>query len=106
MPSRKRSAERKQNNVHHKEKKTKHKVLGHCVSSQITLAAPRLGAEEGVGRTKKRGQTPKNAGKSPTTWYIFFCHQSEHIYLIFFANQKNAGKSPSRIYDSRNNTTF
>ena len=44
-------AEIKQNNVHHKEKKTKHTVLCHCASSQITLAAPRLGGEEGVGRT-------------------------------------------------------
>ena len=34
---------RKQNNVHHKERKTKHAVLCHVVSSQITLAAPRLG---------------------------------------------------------------
>ena len=51
VPSRKRIAERKQNNVHHKEKKTKHTVLCHCVSSQITQAALRLGAEEGVGRT-------------------------------------------------------
>ena len=45
---------RKQNNVHHKEKKTKHTVLYHCLSSQITLAAPQLGAEEGVGRTTKK----------------------------------------------------
>ena len=42
---------RKQNNVHHKENKTKHTVLCHRMRSQITLAAPRLGAEEGVGRT-------------------------------------------------------
>ena len=48
---------REQNNVHHKEKKTEHTVLCHCVSSQITLAAPRLGAEEGVGRTKKKMNT-------------------------------------------------
>ena len=27
------------------------------MSSQITLAAPRLGAEEGVGRTKKKTNT-------------------------------------------------
>ena len=45
---------RKQNNAHHKGKKTKHTVLRYCVSSQITLAAPRLGAEEGVGRTTKK----------------------------------------------------
>ena len=61
MPSRKRIAERKQNNVHHKEKKTKHTVLCHCVSSQITLAAPRLGAEDGIGRTTK-----KNVHEKPT----------------------------------------
>ena len=59
MPSRKLIAERKQNNVHHKEKKTKHIVLRHCVSSQITLAGPRLGAEEGVGRTTKKKHTRK-----------------------------------------------
>ena len=57
VSSRKRIAERKQNNVHRKEKKTKHTVLCHCVSSQITLAAPRLGAEEGVGRTTKKQKT-------------------------------------------------
>ena len=45
---------RKQNNVHLKEKKTKHTVLCLCVSSQITLVAPRLGPEEGVGRTTKK----------------------------------------------------
>ena len=50
---------RQQNNVHHKGKKTKHAVLCHCVSSQITLAAPRLGAEEGVGRTTKKKRTRK-----------------------------------------------
>ena len=38
--------------MHHKEKKTKHAVLCHSSSTQITLAAPRLGAEEGVSRTK------------------------------------------------------
>ena len=54
VPNRKRIAERKQNNEHHNEKKTKHSVLCHYVSSQITLAAPRLGAEEGVGRTTKK----------------------------------------------------
>ena len=48
---------RKQNNVHHKGKKTKHTVLCYCVSSQLTLAAPRLGAEEGVGRTTKKTNT-------------------------------------------------
>ena len=47
---------RKQNNMHHKEK-TKQAVLCHYVSSQITLAAPRLGAEEGVGRTTKNKNT-------------------------------------------------
>ena len=47
----------KRNNVHHREKKTKHTVLCLCVSSQITLAAPRLGAEEGVGRTTKKKRT-------------------------------------------------
>ena len=50
---------RKQNNVHHVENKSKHTVLCHCVSSEITLAAPRLGAEEGVGRTTKK-TNPKN----------------------------------------------
>ena len=59
VPNRKRIAERKQNNVHHKEKKTKHTVLCHCVSSLITLAAPRLGAEEGVGRTTKKNEHEK-----------------------------------------------
>ena len=48
---------RKQNNVHHKGKETKHTVLCYCVSSQLTLAAPRLGAEEGVGRTTKKTNT-------------------------------------------------
>ena len=49
---------KKQNNVHHKgKKKKKHTVLSHCVSSQITLAAPRVGAEEGVGRTTKKTNT-------------------------------------------------
>ena len=37
-----------------KEKETEHTVLRHSVSRQISLAAPRLGAEEGVGRTKKK----------------------------------------------------
>ena len=46
---------RKQTNVHHKDKRTKHTVLCHCVCSQITLAAPRLGADGGVGRTTKNG---------------------------------------------------
>ena len=50
---------RKQNNVHHKGKKTKHTVLCHCVSSQITLAAPMLGAEEGVSRTTKKNEHEK-----------------------------------------------
>ena len=48
---------RKQNNVHDKGKKTKHRVLCYCVSSQLTLATPRLGAEEGVGRTTKKKKT-------------------------------------------------
>ena len=51
---------RKQNNVHHKGKKTKHTVLCYCVSSPITLAAPRLGTEEGVGRTKIKNEHEKN----------------------------------------------
>ena len=34
----------------------KHTVLFHGKSSQITLAASRLGAEEGVGRTEKRSE--------------------------------------------------
>ena len=50
---------RKQNNVHHEGKKTKHTVLCYCVSSQLTLAAPRLGAEEGVGRTTKKNEHEK-----------------------------------------------
>ena len=57
---------RKQNNVHHKEKKTKHTVPCHCVSSQITLAAPRLGAEEGVGTTTKK----KHKHEKPTVRYL------------------------------------
>ena len=48
---------RKQNNVHHEGKKTKRTVLCYGVSSQLTLAAPRLGAEEGVGRTKIETKT-------------------------------------------------
>ena len=48
---------RKQDNVHHKETKTKYAVLCRCVSSQISLAAPRLTAEEGVGRTTKKANT-------------------------------------------------
>ena len=52
---------RRQNNVYHKGNNTKHTVLCHCVSSLITLAAPRLGAEEGVGRT-----TRKNEHEKPT----------------------------------------
>ena len=55
---------RKQNNVHHKGKKTKHTVLCYCVSSQLTLAAPRLGAEEDVGRTTKKTNT-KNLQSLP-----------------------------------------
>ena len=56
---------RKQNNVHRKERKTKHTVLCHCVSSQITLAAPRLGAEEGVGRTTKKKRSRKTSSPMP-----------------------------------------
>ena len=52
---------RKQSNVHQKGKKTKRIVLRHCVSSQFILAALRLGAEEGVGRTtKKKKQEQKH----------------------------------------------
>ena len=43
-----------------KKRRRKHTVLCHCVSSQITLAAPRLGDEEGVGRTTKKKRTRKN----------------------------------------------
>ena len=57
VPSRKRIAKRKESNVHYEQKKTKHAVLCHCVSSQITLAAPRLGTEEGVGRTTRKKNT-------------------------------------------------
>ena len=46
--------------MHHKGKKAKHTVLCYCVSSQITLAAPRLGTEEGVGRTKIKNEHEKN----------------------------------------------
>ena len=60
MPSRKRIYQKlKQDNVHQKEKTTKHTVLYHCVSRQITLAAPRLGAEEGVGGTTKKNEHEK-----------------------------------------------
>ena len=45
--------------MHHKDKKTKHTVLCHRVSSQIILAVPRLGAEEGVGRTTKKNEHEK-----------------------------------------------
>ena len=54
-------AERKKTNVHHKGKKTKDAVLCHCVSSQITLAAPRLKAEEGVGKKTKKNEHEKPA---------------------------------------------
>ena len=57
---------RKQNNVHHKGKKPKHTVLCHCVSSLITLAAPRLGAEEGVGRTTKKKKKNEHEHEKPT----------------------------------------
>ena len=53
-----------QNNVHHKGKKTKHTVLCYCVSGQITLAAPRLGAEEGVCRTPKKTNTKNLQSRS------------------------------------------
>ena len=43
--------------MHHKESKTKHTVLCQSMSSQITLAAPRLGAEEGVGRVRTETNT-------------------------------------------------
>ena len=56
---------KKQNNVHHKESKRKHTVLCHCVSSQITLAAPRLVAEEGVGRTTKETNTKNLQSHAP-----------------------------------------
>ena len=36
--------------------KRKHTVLCYCVSSQLTLATPRLGAEEGVGRTTTKNE--------------------------------------------------
>ena len=56
---------RKQNNVHQRGKKTKYTVLCYCVSSQLTLAAPRLGAEEGVGRTTKKKRTRKTYSPVP-----------------------------------------
>ena len=56
---------RKQNNVHHEGKKTKRTVLCYGVSSQLTLAAPRLGAEEGVGRTTKIKRTRKTYSPVP-----------------------------------------
>ena len=56
---------RKQNNVHHYGKKTKHAVLCYCATSQITLAAPRLGDEEGVGRTTKKNVTRKTYSPVP-----------------------------------------
>ena len=65
MPSRNAHQKRKQNNVHHKGKETKHTVLCYCVSSQLTLAAPRLGAEEGVGRTTKKRPTQKTYSPVP-----------------------------------------
>ena len=60
VPSGKRIAEIKQNNVHHKENEIKYAVLCHSVSSRNTLAAPRLGAEEGVGRTTNKKRVTKN----------------------------------------------
>ena len=51
--------------MHHKEKKRKHTVLCHGVSSQITLAAPRLEAEEVVGRTTKKKRTRKTYSLMP-----------------------------------------
>ena len=57
MPSRKRISKKKTKRRVHKGKNMKHTVLCHCVSGLITLAAPRLGAEEGVGRTTKKTNT-------------------------------------------------
>ena len=39
--------------MHHKKKKQIYPILFRSMSTQITLAAPPLGAEDGVGRTKK-----------------------------------------------------
>ena len=54
--------------MQHKEKKTKHTVLCHSESSQITLAAPRLGAEEGVGRTTKNTNTKNLQSRASVEW--------------------------------------
>ena len=59
VPSRKRITKEKTKQRASEGKKTKHTVLCHCVSSQITLAAPRLEAEEGVGRTTKKTNMKK-----------------------------------------------
>ena len=76
---------RKQNNAHHKGKKTKRTVLCYCASSHITLAAPWLGAEEGVGRTTKENEHEKPAvpclcltARLPRPWprteYVSYTH--------------------------------
>ena len=65
MPAENAYQKRKQNNVHHEGKKTKHAVLCYGVSSQLTLAAPRLGAEEGVGRTTNKKRTRKTYSPVP-----------------------------------------
>ena len=51
--------------MHHEGKKTKYTVLSYCVSRQITLAASRLGAEEGVDRTTKKKRTRKTYSPVP-----------------------------------------
>ena len=43
----------------------KHTVLCHSMSSQITLAAPRLGAEEDVGRAGTKKRTRKTYSPVP-----------------------------------------
>ena len=62
VPSRTRISKEKTKQRAPKRKETKHTVLCYCVSSQLTLAAPRLGAEEGVGRTAKK----ENEHEKPT----------------------------------------
>ena len=57
VPSRKRISKEKTKQRASQRKEDKHTVLCHCVSNQITLAAPRLGADEGVGRTTKKTNT-------------------------------------------------
>ena len=56
VPSRKRISKEKTKQRASQGKRTKHTVLCYCVSSQITLAASRLGGEEGVGRTTKKNE--------------------------------------------------